>query len=1033
MANPALPILGYNPGSGTGHTHAVPDLTGWQDAYQHIGPGATSSAASGVPFATCTKLFDVAAGYPNFPTSWTGAAATIAANNGGIPVMPMFVFGSGPGVSTMPPSVNAIVTFLTSVKNNAPAGQRCAFNFISEVESAGDGLSSSQYVTNWIQTSVNLNQALTQMGGPPFWTRANFPFITASLMSFYGSNPGNTSWLPPLAHVDAYGADFYQHVGGAQSVGAQNDSRYQGWLQAVYAKAGTRNVALALPEYGIGFNPGAYTAAFEAARAQLLQKDFAYFTGSSRPSGTQAMAFWNYWYQMDGGINIYCFPLAPSPGAGETQAQAIATINVWQSMVAFSQGGGSQNTVTVTSPGTQNSTAGQTASLQIVASDSNPAIALAYTATNLPTGLTVNASTGLISGTFTASGTFAVTVTATDTTSATGSASFTWVVNPSTFPTVTITNPGPQVSTVNVAVSLQIIATDSAGNAITYTATGLPAGLSINASTGLISGTPAVLRAAANVTITGTDTAAAHSSVTFTWAVVASSVTVTNPGTQHNLTTDAVSLQIVASDSNATLTLSYAAAGLPGGLSIAAGTGLITGTPAVASSSVTVTVTDSAGAHSAVTFTWIVTSPTGPTVTVVNPGTQTSTQYAPLAGLQITATDSAGHPITFTASGLPTGLSISSAGLITGTPTVVSAPTVTVTGTDSTSATGQAVFTWNVIAPVVAVTSPGSQSSITNEVIALQLTAIDTDGSAVSFAASGLPTGLSISLGGKITGTCSAAGTFNVTVTGTGGHAITGTAKFTWIVAAVTVTVTTPTSQVNNVGDSVSLPMTATDSSDNALTWSASNLPFPLTINPATGLITGKPATPGTYTVIITATDGTASVSGTAGFTWTIDVSTPVLAISIAPAAGTDIYGNTYPAGITVGPPGGAQTTIAMDGTLHYNAPILTMPAMTNGWSIGGHATYTKDVLGNLVVSFKDLLVGTDTDGTLIWAIGSLPVGFRPANSRRIVCYTSTLRVSGAAFESAALEFLPNGSIAVYGTAAASTRLDLFGTIPLSF
>ena len=381
MANPALPLLGYNPGSGTGHTHAVPDLTGWQDTYQHIGPGATSAAASGVPFATCTKLFDVAAGYPNFPTAWTGAAQTIANNNGGVPVVPMMVWGSGPGPSTQPVSVATIVTFLTSIKNNAAPGQRCAFNFISEAEAGTDGLSPSQYVTNWEQTSANLNQALLQMGGPPFWTRANFPFITAARMDHYQTSPGDTSWLPHLQHVDAYGADFYQRIGGTQSVGAQSDPRFQGWLQGVYARAGTRNVPLALPEYGIGFVGGAYTAALEAGRAQLLQKDFAYFTGSSRPSGTAPLAFWLYWYQMDTGQspnNIYCFPLAPSPSAGETQAQAIATINVWQSIVAFSQGQQGQNTVTVTNPGTQNSTAGQTASLQIIASDSNPALGLTY-------------------------------------------------------------------------------------------------------------------------------------------------------------------------------------------------------------------------------------------------------------------------------------------------------------------------------------------------------------------------------------------------------------------------------------------------------------------------------------------------------------------------------------------------------------------------------------------------------------------------------------------------------------------------------
>ena len=57
--------------------------------------------------------------------------------------------------------------------------------------------------------------------------------------------------------------------------------------------------------------------------------------------------------------------------------------------------------------------------------------------------------------------------------------------------TVTVGNPGSQTSTVGTAASLQVGATDSAsGQTLTYSATGLPAGLSINSSTGLISGTP---------------------------------------------------------------------------------------------------------------------------------------------------------------------------------------------------------------------------------------------------------------------------------------------------------------------------------------------------------------------------------------------------------------------------------------------------------------------------------------------------------------------------------------------------------------
>ncbi len=85
--------------------------------------------------------------------------------------------------------------------------------------------------------------------------------------------------------------------------------------------------------------------------------------------------------------------------------------------------------------------------------------------------------------------------------------------------TVTVTNPGSQTSTVGTAASLQITATDSAsGQTLTYSATGLPAGLSISSSSGLISGTPTTA-GSASVTVTAKDTTGASGSAAFGWTV----------------------------------------------------------------------------------------------------------------------------------------------------------------------------------------------------------------------------------------------------------------------------------------------------------------------------------------------------------------------------------------------------------------------------------------------------------------------------------------------------------------------------------
>lgn len=85
--------------------------------------------------------------------------------------------------------------------------------------------------------------------------------------------------------------------------------------------------------------------------------------------------------------------------------------------------------------------------------------------------------------------------------------------------TVTVTNPGTRTGTVGTATSLQMTGSSSgAGQTLTWSATGLPAGLSINATTGLISGTPTTA-ATSSVTVTAKDTTNASGSTTFTWTI----------------------------------------------------------------------------------------------------------------------------------------------------------------------------------------------------------------------------------------------------------------------------------------------------------------------------------------------------------------------------------------------------------------------------------------------------------------------------------------------------------------------------------
>jgi serine protease len=81
-------------------------------------------------------------------------------------------------------------------------------------------------------------------------------------------------------------------------------------------------------------------------------------------------------------------------------------------------------------------------------------------------------------------------------------------------------------------------------------------------------------------------------------------------------------------------------------------------------------------------------------VTVNNPGSQSGT-VGTAASLQLSASGGTA-PYTWTASGLPTGLSISSGGLISGTPSAAGTFNVSATAKDSTGTTGSATFTWTI-------------------------------------------------------------------------------------------------------------------------------------------------------------------------------------------------------------------------------------------------------------------------------------------------------------------------------------------------
>ena len=661
----------------------------------------------------------------------------------------------------------------------------------------------------------------------------------------------------------------------------------------------------------------------------------------------------------------------------------------------------------------------------------------AYTVTPaLPAGLTLNATSGAISGTATSAAASAnYIITGTDAAGAFVNQTLALLVNPTLLATQAVAT---RILTANAVAAAFTPVTTSGGTAPVSMAVApaLPAGLTLNAATGEITGTPTVAAAAANYTVTATDNVGATANRTFNLTVNGALVAVAGQTISSKALTAgtaAVAFTPLPLSGGSTPFAYTVTPALPAGLALNASTGAITGTAtgAAVAANYTITGTDAAGAFVNQVLALTVNSTL---VAVQAVSDRTLTANAVTAVFKPVTLTGGTAPFTFTvAPVLPGGLSFAAAsGEVSGIPTTSTASaTYTVSITDSAGAVVTQTFTLYVQPAVPIITSSAAAAAVAGTSFSYTVTATP---SPVTFTAAGLPGWLTLT-SGVLSGTPTEAGVTTVAITATNG---TGAATLP-LVINTTLPANAPAyvGTLNPAGTAgvafTFTPNFGTGTTTYALTGT---LPTGLAFNAGNGVISGTTQQTGLFPVTVSATR--VGLTATARLTITVNPSATAPVVSVT-------GGNVRSA--TVGTAFGPVTLTAIPAPTSFT--IGTLPL---GFSVGGTGT-VPTISGtptatpgtyNVAISATNT-AGTGPTATLVITINPHPqapmVTSAPAvQGRVLVPLTYTLAATPSTTPPGPTTYgmtgtLPSGLTfdGTAGTVAGTPAVGTMGSYPVFF
>jgi hypothetical protein len=603
----------------------------------------------------------------------------------------------------------------------------------------------------------------------------------------------------------------------------------------------------------------------------------------------------------------------------------------------------------------------------------------------LPGGLSLDPNSGIIAGTPSGSGPFNFTVQVADSAAVTANKAFTL-----TIATGLIITTAPTLPVGSAGVSYFASLSASGGTSPyswTITSGALPAGVTLIASTGAITGTP-TSGGTFTFTAQATDSASLTATKSFTLTIAASLAITTPPALPSGGVGTAYNQPLTAVGGTSPYVWSVIAGALPGGLLLGPSSGAITGTPtSVGSFSFTVQVTDNNSVSTTKAFTLAIVSALTITSAPTLPGGAIGTSYS----RTLTAVGGSAPYTWNVASGsLPAGVTLApTTGTISGTPTSAGSFGFTAQVTDSVSVTATKAFTITVVASLTITTAP----VLPSDSVGVGYTAtLDAAGGKSpytwSIVAGGLPAGTKLdAASGAIFGTPTASGSFSFTVQVTDSASATASKTFTIAVAAGLTITTAPALPNGAIGASYLQALAAAGGST-PYHWSVTlgALPKGLTLDAATGSISGVPGSSGAFTFTLQVTD---SASATATKQFTLNISTG-LAIATPPTLPSGSVGVPYSVTLTAAGGTGPYLWLVTSGSLPSGLTLGSATGLISGTPVSaGTVTFAVSVTDSTSLRTTQQFNLTIGSGLVITTPPQLPAGATGST------YSQTLSATG--------------------------------------